>query len=155
MSTNPGFRHYQVPQSCPGSFGEQADVAQYRMNQLAVTRPGGCKDAGHLHCSTGVSRKTTAQMLNEPMHERSPGDCAIERSRQAKFHDSWGEGIQHYKSSLKEVDMTRYLVAPTSVPDGYKGIDVTLHQNSRLSSIAASQGNCGSQQRYRSYGKYA
>lgn len=155
MSTIPGSCRNQGFQSQLGSFSDQTYASQYRLNPLAATRPGGCTDVGGLHCSIGESRSNAANILSEPLRESSPAACAVQPVGQAKSHDIWSGLVQHSKSSLKEVDMTKYFMMPKSFPDGYNGLDVTLNKPSRLlSSIAASQGiqTCG---KYRSYGKYA
>jgi len=157
MTTIPGFRRAQVPQSRFGTFAEQSEIPQYRMNPLAATRPGGCSDVGPLHCSTGESRSSVAKIMSEPFREREPGSCAIERASQLNHQDSWSGFVQR-KSSVREVDMSKYFMVPKSYPDGYNGVDVTLNKPSRLlSSLAASAKaeQCGAQLNYRSYSKYA
>lgn len=150
-------------------LSDQPQLSQYRLDPIAVTRPGGCHDAGALHCTnTNASRVSMAQVNDPVLFGRSPhqsGDsaCGVEPGLMRscpprKCTESWSNFVQHSKSSLRELDLTPFFMVPKAVPDGYHGFDVTLNRHSRMmSNIAAEQKEktCASQRTYRSYATYA
>jgi hypothetical protein len=150
-------------------LSDRSQLSQYRLDPIAVTRPGGCQDAGMLHCSVGNASRLSMAQVNDPvLFGRSPfrsGDsaCSVEpevaRARPPrKCTDSWSNFVQHKKTSLKELDLTPYFMVPKAVPDGYRGMDVTLNRHSRMmTNIAAEEKEkaCASQRTYASYATYA
>jgi hypothetical protein len=146
-------------------LGDDTRAYQYRMDTSASCG-GQCEDVGSLRCSTGASKLTMRQVGDPALFGRSPltsGSplCAMQPvvnkpCPARKCSPMWSGFVPDTKTSLKEVDMTKYVMMPRSFPDGYNGLDFTLNRPSRLlSSLAANQQEqaCQSQSPYRTYGR--
>lgn len=144
-------------------LGESTQAYQYRTDPATVPF-GRCEDAGTLHCSGGnAGCSTIKQAGDEALFGRarltsgSPcGARLVDEPCPIRKRTPMQTGfVPQSKSSLKEVDVTRYAMMPRSFPDGYNGLDYTLNKPTRLlSSLKANQEQCACQpSSYRSYGR--
>lgn len=147
-------------------LGDDTGAYKYRTDTSSASCGRRCEDVGGLHCSTGVSNLTmrqvgdpalfgrSAQTSGSPLCSATPAINQPCRAR--KCTPMWSGFVPETKTSVKEVDMSKYFMTPKSFPDGYNGLDYTLNKPLRLlSSLKANQQEreCQSQSSYRSYGR--
>jgi hypothetical protein len=133
-----------------------AQIYNYTMDPMAATRSSGCQGvgSGQLLCSYGHQSPLSMRQVNDPaVFGRSPlssgsQGCNVDPIRPSnqpasnpRCQATWsGFDSSNNKLSLKELDVSRFYMKPTTWSTGYHGMDVTLGLPSRLlSSVAAEQ----------------